>query len=138
MGVRIVTGAVALALAVLAAPAAAADPAEPAEPLAAADVAAPASPPDGVPHLPSPDNLPPGTTQDAPQSRTLGYLRDLFHAVRTEDVSMGDALLLFAQRPMDAKDPGQAMSPRPAAVADSPRPAAVADSPPVPAVADAP
>lgn len=61
-----------------------------------------AAPPDGVPHLPSPDNLPPGTTQAAPEGRTLGYLRDLWHAVRTQDVTGADALLLLTQRPMNA------------------------------------
>jgi hypothetical protein len=59
----------------------------------------------GVPHLPSPDNLPPGTTEDPtgpPQGHGLSYLRDLWHAVQTQDVSGGDALLLLTQRPMDA------------------------------------
>lgn len=55
---------------------------------------------DPVPHLPSPDNLPPGTTQTAPERRTLGYLRDIWNTARTEDVTMSDMLLLIAQRPM--------------------------------------
>lgn len=62
-----------------------------------------AAPPDGVPHLPSPENLPPGTTQAPPEGRTLGYLRDLWHAIRTQDVTGADALLLLTQRPMDAR-----------------------------------
>ena len=69
--------------------------------VAATVAAVPSSPLNGVSHLPSPDSLPPGTTQAAPQQQSLGYLRDLFHAVRSEDVTMRDALLLLAQRPMD-------------------------------------
>lgn len=91
-------------------PAEAADPALAAVPESATTGVAPqsqpalsAAPPDGVPHLPSPDNLPPGTTQAAPEGRTLGYLRDLWHAVRTQDVTGADALLLLTQRPMDAR-----------------------------------
>jgi hypothetical protein len=64
----------------------------------------PATPADGVPHLSSPENLPPGTTDvppDAGQPRTLGYLRDLWHAVQTQEVSGRDALLLLTQRPMN-------------------------------------
>jgi hypothetical protein len=58
-----------------------------------------------MPHLPSPDNLPPGTTQTAPERRTLGYLRDIWNSVRTEDVTMSDMLFLIAQRPMTAAPP---------------------------------
>jgi hypothetical protein len=83
---------------------------------AAAD---PAVPPEGVPHLPSPENLPPGTTDtpvDAGQPRSLGYLRDLWHAVQTQDVSGKDALLLLTQRPLDpnaAPPPGLPANPTP-------------------------
>jgi hypothetical protein len=76
---------------------------DPAAAPAAVPAVAPA--PDGVPHLPSPDNLPPGTTEqptDAPQGHGLSYLRDLWHAVQTQDVSGSGALLLLTQRPMDA------------------------------------
>ena len=69
-------------------------------PTAAATSTAPA---DGVPHLPSPDNLPPGTTQTAPEGPNMSYLRYLWQAVRTPGVTLGDALMLIAQRPMDAK-----------------------------------
>jgi resuscitation-promoting factor RpfA len=81
---------------------------------AAAD---PAAPPQGVPHLSSLENLPPGTTDtpvDANQPRSLTYLRDLWHAVQTQDVSGRDALLLLTQRPMDANAaPPPGMSPNP-------------------------
>jgi len=110
----------------LAAPAALADPADPAPAPAPAPVPAvvstdtaaqPVSAPpsqlaDGVPHLPSPDNLPPGTTDTPPQTRSLGYLRDILHAIGNHDVSMNDALLLLAQRPMSATaGPGQSAGP---------------------------
>ncbi len=89
--------------------AAAGDPALPAaaDPalLAAADPALPAPPPAEVPHLLSPENLPPGTSDvplDPPQSRGTSYLRDLWHAVQTQDISGKDAILLLTQRPLDA------------------------------------
>lgn len=128
MGTRWTTAAAMVLALLLSAPVAAADPADPvADPTAPETVvvdpvAAPAGPDEGVPHLPSPDNLPPGTTQEAPQHRTLGYLRDLWHAVRTEDVTMSDALLLFAQRPMNSTPP-PGMSPRPPQSPPPPEPA---------------
>ena len=76
-------------------------------PAAAVTEAAPAP----VPHLSSPDNLPPGTTSaadDGPRSHGVTYLRELWHAYQTQEVSGADALLLLTQRPMD---PG-AMSPQ--------------------------
>jgi resuscitation-promoting factor RpfA len=79
----------------------------------------PAAPPEGVPHLPSPENLPPGTTVtpvDQGQPRSLGYLRDLWHAVQTQEVSGKDALLLLTQRPMNANaapPPGMPANPTP-------------------------
>ncbi|MGV0991235.1 MAG: hypothetical protein ACOYB7_03185 [Mycobacterium sp.] len=76
-------------------------PAVESSPAAAAGI----TPPDGVPHLPSPDSLPPGATQSEPEHRNLGYLRDIWQAVRSKDVSMSDALLLIAQRPMDLPAP---------------------------------
>jgi hypothetical protein len=109
-----------IALTLLTAPGAGADPIDPAEPSSPAAVEAPSSPaavevpsspaaveaaPAGMPHLPSPDNLPPGTTQTAPERRTLGYLRDIWNSVRTEDVTMSDMLFLIAQRPMTAEPP---------------------------------
>jgi glucose/arabinose dehydrogenase len=59
---------------------------------------------EGVPHLPSPENLPPGTSvaPENPNQPRLTYVRDLWHAMRTQEVSGGDALLLLTQRPMDA------------------------------------
>lgn len=59
---------------------------------------------EGVPHLASPDNVPPGTSvaPENPNQSRLTYLRDLWHAMRTQEVSGSDALLLLTQRPMDA------------------------------------
>jgi hypothetical protein len=115
-------GALSVSTAFLAAPAAGADPADPADPalptvvatdtgtqLTSAGPAVPAA----VPHLSSPDNLPPGTTDTPPEGR-LNYLRDLLHAIRTQDVSGSDALLLLTQRPLDANatpPPGMSASP---------------------------
>jgi hypothetical protein len=105
------------------APGAGADPAQPpSQPPSPAIVdVAPASDtaltavtmPDAVPHLPSPDNLPPGTTREPPERRTLGYLRDIWNTVRTEDVTMSDMLLLIAQRPMNAPPPERESQPAP-------------------------
>lgn len=74
-------------------------------PVISAEPASSVTPPDGVPHLPSPDSLPPGTTQTAPEHRNLSYLREIWQAVRNQNVTMSDALLLIAQRPMDASGP---------------------------------
>jgi len=112
-----------IALTFLTAPGAGADPIDSAGPSSPAAVEAPSSPeaveaaPAATPHLPSPDNLPPGTTQTAPERRTLGYLRDIWNSVRTEDVTMSDMLFLIAQRPMTAAPPA-APSPVTAPVAE--------------------
>ena len=113
----------AMAALTLAAPAAQADPELPVPPgpppgpvlpgpeqpisvqAAAGDPALPAPPPAEVPHLLSPENLPPGTSDvpvEPPQSRGTSYLRDLLHAYQTQEISGKDALLLFTQRPLDA------------------------------------
>ena len=78
-------------------------------PAASTPAAAPAADA-GVPHLSSPQNLPPGTTNvpDPQQGRGLSYLRELWHAYHTQEVSGADALLLLTQRPMD---PGAAPPP---------------------------
>lgn len=63
-----------------------------------------AAPTDGVPHLSSLDNLPPGTSATPTDSdgHRMAYLRDLWHAVQTQEISGAGALLLLTQRPMDA------------------------------------
>jgi hypothetical protein len=125
----------------LSAPTALADPALPPPPPPAPDATVqaaagdPATPPDGTPHLSSLQNLPPGTTDSPPdgnQPRGLGYLRDLWHAVQTQDVSGKDALLLLTQRPMNADaapPPGMPANPTPPL---PPGPPLAPGAPPVP------
>jgi len=61
------------------------------------------TPPDGMQHLSSPENLPPGTTASPdPEDTTGSYIRDLWHAYQTQEITGRDALLLLTQRPMDA------------------------------------
>jgi hypothetical protein len=110
--ITMVLGALGVATAFLAAPAAWADPADPADPAAPIPVATDTNPqvaaaapaaPAPVQHLSSPDNLPPGTSADAPAPQgRLNYWRELLHAMHTQDVSGSDALLLLTQRPLDA------------------------------------
>jgi hypothetical protein len=98
----------AVSLATLAAPVAAAEPdsPDPATQVVAESVpAVVAAPADGVPHLPSPDNLPPGTTVIPAEGSNTSYLRYLWQAIRTPGITMSDALILIAQRPMDAPNP---------------------------------
>jgi hypothetical protein len=113
-------GALGVAAAFLAAPAAWADPAGPADPPVPVPVATDtdsqaATASDRVQHLSSPDNLPPDTSADAPPPQgRLDYWRDLLHAMRTQEVSGGDALLLLTQRPLDANaapPPGMSAGP---------------------------
>ncbi|KKE98724.1 transglycosylase, partial [Mycolicibacterium obuense] len=60
--------------------------------------------PDGMPHLASPTNLPPGTTADpnavADPSPNVTYLKDIWHAIQTQEISGKDALLALTQRPL--------------------------------------
>ena len=95
--------------------------------------------PDGVQHLSSPDNPPPGTTDDptGPQSGpNVTYLKELWHAIQTQQVSKGDALLALTQRPLNTpvtNDPSMGTAP-----ADAGTPLLVPGSPaPGPAPADA-
>ncbi len=95
-----------------------------------------ATPPDGVPHLSSPENLPPGTTDTPPDNsgRGVSYLRDLWHALQTQEVSGKDALLLLTQRPMNANavpPPGMPASPTPPTAPLRPEAPLPADAPPV-------
>ncbi len=79
-------------------------PPPPVQVQAAGDPAAPAPAAAEVPHLASPENLPPGTVDDplAPSQPRLTYLRELWHAMQTQEVSGSDALLLLTQRGLDA------------------------------------
>jgi resuscitation-promoting factor RpfA len=138
------------------APGAVAAPApDPLAPLNAVDIPAPAFdaanqamtdpaaalpvPPDGVQHLTSPENLPPGYTADPSQvpgssSPNVTYLKDIWHAIQTQDISGKDALLALTQRPLTTPDTPGGPSPilqgtAPADPAAPPPPAP--DAPPI-------
>jgi hypothetical protein len=72
---------------------------------------------DGVPHLVSPDNPPPGTTTDPSQlgpgdSPNVSYLKDLWQAVQDHDISGKEALIMgLGQRGMNTPYPEQAPGP---------------------------
>jgi hypothetical protein len=105
----------------------------------------PAQLPDGVPHLTSPENLPPGTS-DQPEGPQEGpnvtYLKELWHAIQTQQVSRGDALLALTQRPLNTpvtNDPSMGMAPGdPNAPLPGPGAPAPAPAPIVPDPAAAP
>ncbi|MGV0577572.1 transglycosylase family protein [Mycolicibacterium elephantis] len=96
-------------------------PVDPLAPLNAVDIPAPAMnvanqvvsgevplPPEGVPHLASPENLPPGTTTDRSelptQSPNVSYLKEIWHAIQTQEITGTDALLALTQRPLTTPD----------------------------------
>lgn len=145
-----------LALVATASPAAA-DPVDPAAPPApvivvpapeaptvqAAGTDAPPPPPVGVPHLASPDALPPGATMDpgvmGDDSPNVSYLKDIWQAVQNHEISGKEALLLgIAQRGMNTPYPDQApgpnvpITPGDPALPPPPAPAAPAPAPPAP------
>lgn len=156
---RFLIGALGVGLAAFSVPVAAADPAAPAEPVAAApatatpatdpgpapvvdaalsaaapaaDPAAALTPADGVQHLPSPDSLPPGTTQQAPDHPTAGLLREVWNALRDGEMTGPDALKLLATRPVDpVKLAGSTPSNQGGPAAPDPAPAPVPTSTPV-------
>jgi hypothetical protein len=73
-------------------------------------------PPNGMQHLTSPDNLPPGATMDpaatAGDSPNVSYLRDLWQAVQSHDISGKEALIMgLGQRSMNTPYPDQAPGP---------------------------
>jgi resuscitation-promoting factor RpfA len=85
------------------------------DPLADPAAALP-TPANGVPHLPSPDNLPPGSTMDpaatAGDSPNVSYLKDLWQAVQSHDISGKQALIMgLGQRGMNTPYPDQAPGP---------------------------
>jgi hypothetical protein len=73
-------------------------------------------PPNGMPHLSSPNNLPPDTTDEPvdTQSDKLNYLREVWHAIQDQDITPGQGLLAIAQQPMDATpQTGMPINPQP-------------------------
>lgn len=144
MKVALAGGAAGLFLGVLTATTAGADPADPAAPpvppppaeatVQTAGTEAAPLPPEGVPHLASPDALPPGSTLDPTvmgrESPNVSYLKDLWHAVHNQEISGKEALLLgVAQRGMNTPYPDQAPGPN--------VPIAGADAAPAPQLASA-
>ena len=110
-----------------AAPAAAADPAADAPAAVAADEI-------GVPHLPSPDNPPPGTSTEPvgqTESANVTYLKDLWQALKNQEISRSDLLLALAQRSFNTPVTNELPPGMPA-------PAPVPDADPIPAAAPAP
>ncbi len=96
-------------------------PVDPMAPLAGVDIPAPAYDianqavsgelpiPAETPHLVSPENLPPGTTVNPDlvpnESANVTYLKEIWHAIQTQEISGSDALLALTQRPMSTPDP---------------------------------
>jgi hypothetical protein len=68
----------------------------------------------------------------------MSYLKELWHAVQTQEVSGKDALLLLTQRPLDSAPP-PGMSPNPAPpLPEAPPPPPGAPLPPAPEPVPAP
>ncbi len=90
-----------------------------------------------IPHLASPENLPTGTTMDEgalpAQSPNVTYLKDLWHAIQTQDVTGKDALLALTQRPLTTPAPENINGPGPGIA-----PGPVGDVPPAPLGAEVP
>lgn len=117
------------------APAPVVDPAAPA-PLAADPAVLP---PNGIPHLASPDAPPPGATMDPnaagpADSPNTSYLKDLWQAVQNHDISGKEALIVgLSQRGMNTPIPAQAPGPN---VPTGPAPAPGDPAQPAPAPGD--
>jgi hypothetical protein len=98
-----------------AAPSALADPDTPVPP--APDTVTQAAP-GPVPHLSSPNNLPPGTSNDpvaGTESAGVSYARSVWEAIQDNKITWRQGLILLAQRPMDPNatpPPGFAAGPQ--------------------------
>jgi hypothetical protein len=103
------------ATAIWAAASALADPATPVPP--APDTVNQAAP-GPVPHLSSPSNLPPGTSDDpvdGTEPAGVSYARQVWEAIQDHDINWSQGLILLAQRPMDPNatpPPGVAAGPQ--------------------------
>jgi hypothetical protein len=95
-------GAGALAAGVVSAPGALADPSTPVPP--PPNTVDQAAAPGPVPHLSSPQNLPPGTSDtpvDGTEPAGVSYARSIWDAIQDNSISWRQGLILLAQRPMD-------------------------------------
>ncbi|MDT5065502.1 MAG: resuscitation-promoting factor RpfA [Mycobacterium sp.] len=97
------------------------------------------TPPDGMPHLPSPDAPPPGSTMDPDaagpgDTPNVSYLKDLWQAVQSHDISGKEALMMgLAQRGMNTPYPDQGPGPNvPVSPGDPAAPAPAPLLPPPP------
>ena len=71
---------------------------------------------EGVPHLPSPDNPPPGTSTDPagqPTNPNVSYLKDLWQALKNDEIDRNDLLLALAQRSFTGQIPVDGAPPAP-------------------------
>ncbi len=95
-------------------PTAPGDPSAPAP--AAPQVVAAGQLQDGVPHLPSPQAPPPGTSTDPGQAGNpnVSYLKELWHAVQDQQIDKNELLLALAQRSFTGPIPAGDAAPAPA------------------------
>ena len=87
-----------------------------------------AAPADGTAHLPSPENLPPGTSATpvgSPTNANVSYLKDLWKAVQNKEIDRNELLLALAQRSFTAPIPDDTNLPAVLADGSTPTPAAV-------------
>jgi hypothetical protein len=87
-----------------------------------------AAPADGIAHLPSPENLPPGTSATpvgSPTNANVSYLKDLWKAVQNKEIDRNELLLALAQRSFTAPIPDDTNLPAVLADGSTPTPAAV-------------
>jgi hypothetical protein len=89
------------------------DPATPATPAVAAGdtaVVAAGQLPADVQHLPSPDSPPPGTTTDPSgvENPNVSYMKELWQAVKNQEIDRNDLLLALAQRSFTGPMPADA------------------------------
>ncbi|MDA0251869.1 MAG: transglycosylase, partial [Actinobacteria bacterium] len=89
-------------------------PGDPAAPAGDTSIVASDQLPAGVPHLPSPDSPPPGTSNEPvgpPTNPNVSYLKDLWQALKNDEIDRNDLLVALAQRSFTSPIPGEATAP---------------------------
>ena len=89
-------------------------PGDPAAPAGDTSIVASDQLPAGVPHLPSPDSPPPGTSNEPVGPATnpnVSYLKDLWQALKNDEIDRNDLLVALAQRSFTSPIPGEATAP---------------------------